>query len=58
MKEKEMENPVQAVGDQQAQAVREKKPYETPSLTKLGNVKQLTQGIAIRGRPDDGFYSI
>ena len=39
-----MENQVQAMDDRQAEVGREKKPYETPTLTKLGTVQQVTQG--------------
>jgi hypothetical protein len=38
-------------------AVRGKRPYETPTLTKLGSVKQVTQGIPDVPLPDDGSGS-
>jgi hypothetical protein len=34
-------------------AVRGKRPYETPRLTKLGTVRELTQGIPDVVLPDD-----
>lgn len=34
-----------------------KRPYHTPSLTKLGSVEQLTRGTVHRGVPDDGDAS-
>ena len=40
-----------------AEAVRGKRPYETPTLTKLGSVKQLTQGIPDVALPDDSVGS-
>lgn len=36
----------------QAEKAHEKKPYETPMLTKLGNVKHLTHGQLAEDRPD------
>ena len=39
------------------EAVRGKRPYETPRLTKLGSVKQLTQGLVASPVPDDGVIS-
>ena len=35
----------------------EKKTYETPTLTKLGSVKQLTQGLPPNVLPDDAGIS-
>lgn len=39
-----MENQVQATDDKQAEVGNEKKPYQTPTLTKLGSVEQVTGG--------------
>lgn len=52
-----MENKVQVMDDKQAEVVDEKKPYQTPTLTKLGSVKQLTQGVPYMPGPDDGGIS-
>ncbi len=35
----------------------EKKPYETPTLTKLGSVEQVTQGVPLLPLPDVGGLS-
>ena len=35
-----------------AEAVRVKRPYETPRLTKLGSVRELTQGTPQISVPD------
>ncbi len=40
-----------------ADAVRVKRPYHTPKLTKLGSVEQLTQGTHIVPLPDDTILS-
>lgn len=34
------------------EGAREKKPFHTPTLTKLGNVKGLTKGAPPAGIPD------
>lgn len=54
---REMESTVRAVRDQPVQKVTEKKQYETPSLTKLGNVKQVTTGGPGIPAPDVGIFS-
>lgn len=41
----------------EAEAVREKRPYQTPRLKKLGSVEQLTEGVS-GPIPDDTFFSI
>ena len=41
-----------------AEAVRGKRPYETPRLTKLGTVRELTQGTPHVFLPDDIGESI
>ena len=53
---REMESTVRAVRDQPVQKVTEKKQYETPSLTKLGNVKQVTTGGRYGG-PETAVFS-
>lgn len=52
-----MENQMQAIDDKQAEVGSEKKPYEMPTLTKLGTVQQVTQGIYIFPFPDYGGLS-
>lgn len=53
-----MENQMQAMDDRQAEVGSEKKPYKTPTLTKLGNVEQLTQGEPLIPAADEGVCSI
>ncbi len=40
-----------------AEAVREKYPYHTPTLKKLGSVEQITQGTHVANVPDVGGTS-
>ena len=42
---------------QDAEGSGGKRPYETPTLTKLGSVEQLTQGMPVLAVPDDGILS-
>lgn len=56
-KMKEMERPVKAVHEQPVQDGPAKKPYQTPSLTKLGTVRELTQGDPPALYPDDSILS-
>ena len=49
---------VKAIDDQQAEVGNEKKPYHTPTLTRLGNVTQLTRGgHPAFPTPDDSVLS-
>jgi len=41
----------------QNQIEENKKPYQTPALTKLGKVEEVTQGVNISGT-DTGTVSI
>ncbi len=52
-----MEKDLKAMDDKQAEVGNAKKTYETPTLTKLGTVEQLTQGAPPRFRPDNGSFS-
>ncbi len=47
-----MEKQMQAKADKPAEVGSKKKPYETPRLTKLGSVEQLTQGLPPIPSPD------
>lgn len=47
-----MERTMRAVDDQQVQGAKQKKPYETPRLKKLGSVEQVTQGVKAQPVPD------
>ena len=49
-----MEDQVHAMDDQQAEESHEKKSYETPTLTTLGNLRELTKGGAILIPEADG----
>ena len=40
-----------------ADGVRGKRPYQTPRLTKLGSVEQVTQGARLVPLPDTGGIS-
>lgn len=52
-----MESQVQAMDDKQVEVGIEKKPYETPMLTKLGTVNQLTKGGPVLvGRDDHAAF--
>lgn len=53
-----MEKNVNAMDDKQVEVSNEKKPYETPALTKLGKVTQLTQGVGPPIVSDPGGGSI
>lgn len=53
-----MEKQMQAMDDKQAEVVHQKKPYETPTLTKLGSVEQVTQGQPRVPVPDPGTVSV
>lgn len=53
-----MRDQMQAMDDQQAEGAGGKRPYQTPKLTKLGNVRELTQGGSVLPVPDDGTFSI
>lgn len=44
---------VKAINDQQAEVGNEKKPYHTPTLTRLGNVTQLTKGLPFVSNPEN-----
>ena len=37
---------------------KQKKSYETPTLRKLGGLRQLTEGTHVAAQPDDGSASI
>jgi len=49
---------VKAIDDQQAAGAGGKRPYHTPTLTKLGSVEQVTQGTHILPIRDDGVLSV
>lgn len=53
-----MENQAQAMNDKQVEVGKEKKPYEPPTLKKLGNVEQVTQGQPPSIIPDNVINSV
>ena len=53
-----MKKQMQTMDDRQAEVGKEKKPYQTPTLKKLGNVQQLTKGTPLLPGSDDTVFSI
>lgn len=52
-----MEKNEKAIDDQQAEGVREKRPYKMPELQRLGSLVELTKGVHIVSNPDVGGLS-
>ena len=52
-----MESQKQAMDDKQAEGSDKRKSYETPTLTKLGSVEQLTRGVT-GAAPDNVTTSV
>lgn len=52
-----MEQQKQIMAEKQTEVNCAKKPYATPELWRLGNVKQVTEGMPQLPVPDDAMIS-
>lgn len=53
-----MEQQKQIIDQKQTEVNCAKKPYATPELWRLGNVKQVTEGMPSGPLPDDMIVSL
>jgi hypothetical protein len=56
MNTQELRQP-QELPEQEQENADPKSPYATPMLVRLGNVKQVTEGMAVEFSPDNGGAS-